>query len=500
MEENLHNDHLEDRFRKSLEPVLHNASSDGWDVPSDSVWDRIEGDINPPISHTPRKRWAWLLLLLLIPIGFLGWYYGMSRQTMHTTTETNALAPIPSQTVSPSFGHIEVNASAVPSTALTSPSALPLSSPTLVTTTELNVNTLQSGIPQKTISLSPVPTEASSVLPIDTTFSKTTPLSPTQKDSFPEFAVVQTPDWQVSTLTLPLRKPTVFSTRHADFATWAVESQVSEIDEPKRKRFSLGFYFSPVYANRTVSSETGNPDHPLIQAFRQQERAKFSNDAGLQIGYHISDRWSVYSGIRRLDVRRISRHNILFHYTEQNAQTDPDGNISNTYRSTISTSYGKADVNFQLQNRPRHDGNDLQEGDPIYVRFNSGQHFRFASIPLLVEYRFGRGPFRLAFKGGFVSHHLTHEELRVEVMAVSAFRPRLRHAMTDIESSFQDLRKVNFDAQIGLGLQYYFSDRVNLSVEPIFKKSLTAIHQDLTQEIRTYPFYLGIDAGVSFHF
>ena len=74
MSDHQHKDRLEEFFQKSLGDMNAPASADGWDTPSDRVWEGIAQNIPsnspPPAPNSQRKWWLASILILLLLLAF----------------------------------------------------------------------------------------------------------------------------------------------------------------------------------------------------------------------------------------------------------------------------------------------------------------------------------------------------------------------------------------------------------------------------------------------
>lgn len=70
MEENLHNDNLDSFFRKEFENLPDAPAPDGWDIPSDDLWGRIEAAT--PVGRGIFSFSRTKLLLGILLLGMLG--------------------------------------------------------------------------------------------------------------------------------------------------------------------------------------------------------------------------------------------------------------------------------------------------------------------------------------------------------------------------------------------------------------------------------------------
>jgi hypothetical protein len=114
------------------------------------------------------------------------------------------------------------------------------------------------------------------------------------------------------------------------------------------------------------------------------------------------------------------------------------------------------------------------------------QQFGYLEIPLEVNYTLVDRKFGVHLVGGLSSLFLTNNDILLES---DGLRTTIGEA--------NNLNSVNFSTNVGFGLDYKFTPKVRLNVEPVFKYQLNTF-SDTAGSFQ--PFSIGIYSGFSFKF
>jgi hypothetical protein len=115
-----------------------------------------------------------------------------------------------------------------------------------------------------------------------------------------------------------------------------------------------------------------------------------------------------------------------------------------------------------------------------------GQQIGYLEVPLEVNYALLDSKFGIDLIGGLSSLFLTDNSV---VLQSSGKTTELGEA--------NNINSVNFSTNVGLGLNYKFTDKLKLSVEPVFKYQLNTFN-DTSGNFN--PYSLGVYSGFSFKF
>jgi hypothetical protein len=199
---------------------------------------------------------------------------------------------------------------------------------------------------------------------------------------------------------------------------------------------------------------------------------------GMNLAYAISDKIKIRSGISK----------VAMSYNVEDILFSPGVAAS----SISSINYDNKSNNYQLDNaengvQASPNLNNALEFSPSSRSLPGelNQQFGFIEVPLEIEYNLLDKKIGLNIIGGGSSLFLDENSIQVNANNQNT---RLGEA--------NNINKVSFSANIGVGLDYKLTDSFLFNLEPIFKYQLNTFND--TQGV--HPFFFGIYSGVSFKF
>ncbi len=257
----------------------------------------------------------------------------------------------------------------------------------------------------------------------------------------------------------------------------------AEIAENKNGRWSVGANVAPVYFN---SFGEGSPIH---SAFVPNSKSGDINMSyGLSVGYALSKKLSIRSGINKVDygydTNEIEFTSAL---TASNALTDRStgqiDNISYTAQSqnlVVTSKVGAAAL-------PQKQGFSSDVAGKSTARDGvMAQQFGYVEVPVELDYALVNKRFGINLIGGVSSLFLVDNSVSLS-----------SGDLTTEMGEANNLNSVNFSGNIGLGVNYKFTPKVRLNIEPVFKYQLNTFSN--TQGT-FQPFSVGVYSGLSFRF
>ncbi len=237
---------------------------------------------------------------------------------------------------------------------------------------------------------------------------------------------------------------------------------------------------------------------------------------GARVGYHVNDRWTLYTGVGYARKEQKAKHNdVTLIYEEETPNSTEPVSVATKY--TLESSYGDTDLNINFTHRPRGDGKDCRKDDEFEVDIFTEQQTTFISVPLLAEFRpfrLSKSPFQFSFIGGLQSNFLVDKSLTINNIRLDkkcrehqGFDDRLTYDNVNIDENevFANLSNQTFDLQFGLGLRFIASHRLGLWLEPSYQRSLSPIYthppsKDDEFETKTFPQSYNLNFGIRYHF
>ncbi|HEA28609.1 MAG TPA: hypothetical protein ENH91_01205 [Leeuwenhoekiella sp.] len=255
-------------------------------------------------------------------------------------------------------------------------------------------------------------------------------------------------------------------------ATNAAE-EATEEEKTTTKRWALTPNIAPVYYN----SFSGSGIAPQFDGNSKEGRVNISY--GLLVSYAVNDKITVRSGLNKIDLSYNTNDAIL-----------STGAQSGSFQSLNFSR--KPDV-LQVESAVRGENNDA---DPLA---NSGeipepestigyvnQSLAYYEVPMEIEYALVERKVGVQVIGGLSTLFLNDNAL---TFSDNDFKTSLPEST--------NLNDVSFSTNIGLGLDYKFTDEIKFNLQPMFKYQLNAYKNDVSD---FKPYYLGLYTGLSIKF
>lgn len=255
------------------------------------------------------------------------------------------------------------------------------------------------------------------------------------------------------------------------------ETDKELVAENKGKRWSAGPSIAPVYFNAIGE---GSPVHSSFVPNSKSGNVNLSY--GLSLAYEINPKLTVRSGVHKVDYG-YDTNNVSFSTSLSainNGQistidyTSTSKNLVVTSKESPNSALAATNksIDFLAQN-PQKDG-------------IMSQQLGYIEVPMELNYTVIDNKFGLNIIGGLSSLFLIDN-------AVALTSGDLTTEMGEANN----VNDLNFSANFGLGVNYKFSQKVRLNIEPVFKYQLNTFSQ--TQGTFN-PYSLGVYSGLSFRF
>ncbi|QLG45313.1 outer membrane beta-barrel protein [Costertonia aggregata] len=254
------------------------------------------------------------------------------------------------------------------------------------------------------------------------------------------------------------------------------QEEEAVVENSTKDKWSAGPSVAPVYFNALGE---GSPVHSIFVPNGKSGNVNLSY--GLTVAYEISDRLSLRSGIHKVDYG-YDTNDVSFSSSLDGSTNDQIDNIS--YRATSKNLVlnSRAAPEASFQNPSDLDTNAISpERNGIM-----SQQFGYLEVPLELNYALVNKKVGVNLVGGFSSLFLVDNSVSVEgggqVMELG---------------EANNINSINFSANAGIGVDYKFSSKVKLNLEPVFKYQLNTFSEtDGTFQ----PFSVGVYSGLTFKF
>lgn len=499
MEDNLHNDRLEDFLKKSLEGHK--------EKPSDDVWDKIAADLgsDAPAKPVYRKRWL-LALLLLIPLGFIIYQQqsfqnqleNLSREIEQNEVQIEELkarendpqhrpaetppAAAPPQAANTSVGQKRNEKNFEKSVAQTNKH-------------KSEYRTNQTALNRKTTEAPPsFENETAQIFsdkveqPLaNAAYSEPPP------EQMPVVSKIEIPQ------TLPLRAAFLDYKMSPEILPAAQLAVFENAAASKKTGAKIGAHVTP-YLTKTKIEAKPPPTRPIPgrKSFPVETTAEGNGFlAGLNVEMPLFKNLSLESGMDYRSNVLSTQHKSVFQYRER---VPPQGTQNPNPRHDFNYDLNAPTGNYEITVRVSGvDSSRVPPPDTEQLEFvvESEETSQMVSIPLALKYRLGTGRWKVAFKGGVLANFLLKSDF--EIREIRSLNPRFRVA--------ERLRPVpgngpknsfSLDYLAGVGLEYQIGKSWNLNLEPVVAG--TFVDNNNTDFLNISNTYLGLNAGINYQF
>ncbi|SIQ05852.1 outer membrane beta-barrel protein [Maribacter ulvicola] len=245
-----------------------------------------------------------------------------------------------------------------------------------------------------------------------------------------------------------------------------------------RNRWSAGPNVAPVYFNALGE---GSPVNPIFSP--NTKSGSINMSYGVTVAYAVTKKLTIRSGINKVDYG-YDTEDVAF--SSSSTFVSNNGQLSSIdYAETSNTLTISSKVVDSEQFNTMSLAIDVTGKSPTREGHMS-QQFGYLELPVELNYALINKKFGINLIGGVSSLFLINN-------AVSLTSGNLT---TEIGEA-NNINNLNFSANMGLGLNYNFSQKVRFNVEPIFKYQLNTF-SNINGTFR--PYSLGVYSGLTFKF
>ncbi|MDF1559092.1 MAG: outer membrane beta-barrel protein [Bacteroidales bacterium] len=263
----------------------------------------------------------------------------------------------------------------------------------------------------------------------------------------------------------------------------AVPALPAVSSETAGHRFMVGASLSP---SMGFSPQGQNS---RLAELMSSESSRPSYTTGLTVGYRISDRLTIHSGIGLASVGQTINEVDVF------AGLSDFYSVKSNYLYSVETASGMiraGNTDLYLTDAGNRVGSLVQGADPskynlTQVGSEIRQVFRYLELPLLVRYKVIDGRMGLNLSGG-VAYGLLVDNAAYTGQGSDIIR--VGHT--------EGVNPYNISSQLGLGMEYNISTNVSFNFEPVLRYYMTPL-SDISGALYK-PYSLGIYSGLFFKF
>lgn len=243
-------------------------------------------------------------------------------------------------------------------------------------------------------------------------------------------------------------------------------------------RWSLGARVAPVYFS---SIGEGSPIHPNFVTNSKSGNVNLSY--GLSVSYEVAPKLSVRSGVNKVDYG-YDTNDIRFTSSLAASTQVHLSNIDyalaskNLVVQSLSDSEGTSDI--ILNNAKEVAGPEPSQSGRMV------QQFGYLEVPLELNYALLERKLGINLIGGVSSLFLLDNSVTLQSNS----------GVTQIGEA-NNINSINFSTNVGFGINYMLSQKIQVSVEPMFKYQL---HTFADSSGDFQPFSVGVYSGLNFKF
>lgn len=254
---------------------------------------------------------------------------------------------------------------------------------------------------------------------------------------------------------------------------------------PAEQRFLVGASMSP------TMSFSRSGQNPRLSELINSEKSRPAYSTGVSVGYKISDRLTIQSGIGMASIgQTISDINVYAGLSDFYA-------VKSSYLYSVETASGlilAGNTDLYLTDSKDRVGTIIQGNmadpskyDLTRVGSDIRQVFRYLELPLMLRYKVLDRKVGLNLSGG-VAYGLLLDNSAFTGKGADMIR--VGHT--------EGVNMHNLSSQLGLGMEYNLGQKITFNLEPVFRYYVTPL-SDISGSIYK-PYSLGFWSGFSFKF
>ncbi|WP_108425188.1 outer membrane beta-barrel protein [Flagellimonas amoyensis] len=241
-------------------------------------------------------------------------------------------------------------------------------------------------------------------------------------------------------------------------------------------KWSVGPSVAPVYFG---ASGNGSPIHSDFSS--NSKSGNFNLSYGLTVAYEVGKKVKIRSGVHKVNYG-YDTNDVVFSSTLRSSSNEMFANID--YRQT-SESLVVQSANKSYSSPIASDGKEVLNATAA-LDGKMVQQLGYIEVPVEINYALVDKKFGVDLIGGVSSLFLVDNSVLLESQDL----------VTEVGEA-NNANSVNFSANLGMGLNYDFSPKVQFNIEPVFKYQLNTFSN--TAGV-FQPFSIGVYSGVSFKF
>jgi hypothetical protein len=249
----------------------------------------------------------------------------------------------------------------------------------------------------------------------------------------------------------------------------AIAETKKEDEDKNMNKWSIATNAAPVYFN-----SLGKGSSLDAQFNDNAKNGEVTMSYGVSASYAINNKLSIRSGINKVNLGYNTNNVVVFESVGIQSNTSALRNINTSDNPDISLISGES-LNAA--------------SNETFIKTSNtsiNQSLGYIEIPLEIEYAIINKKIGFNVIGGFSSFILSSNELFSEF---EGQRTKIGEAT--------NLNKVSYSANLGLGLNYKITKKLDLNLEPLFKYQINTFN-NTSGDFK--PYFIGVYTGIGFKF
>ncbi|MEL6719155.1 MAG: hypothetical protein AAFO82_15230 [Bacteroidota bacterium] len=460
---------IDDFFKKAFEKEEH--SDEGWNAPSDSVWEKLSTPENNKRPLFMYWRWtaiAAAIILLLIAGQFL-------YQQRQLQKQSEKIEQLEKQLKDQASNHLKPT--------------LNFDKEIAITNDNFSITEIESSSDKKE-KITALPPQKSAATTSKEHSSKQQVATGTERDDHPLesplTSVESIPERDEISTILPLNSPTNL-----------LEKSTPNLNMPKLLHIET-VKTKPSYltTNYAITESAQAFDHRRIQSFRRSNVIKEQNlNLGLRYTHFLDKNWFIESGVHYSKSTAERRHLLRSRFQKNEERPGSNDNFESTHNLSLFSSAYELETDVVLS-RSSNSNNTILDGRNLRLVGVVTNELQRLSIPMLIGHQLKYQRWNWTLKAGLIPNVKLVDEVRLDRILSSDSEFMVQSIADTKRRSNQQGISMDWYFYAGSALSYQVSDTWALQLEPFFSRSLSA--QPGLQNNTVFNHSTGIHVGLRY--
>ncbi len=250
----------------------------------------------------------------------------------------------------------------------------------------------------------------------------------------------------------------------------AENTETTKTQNPKAMRWRIAPNIAPVYFN-----SLGNGSSIDAQFNNNSKTGEITMSYGINASYAVNKKIRIRTGINKVNLGYNTNDVIVFESTSAKVST----------LKNINTSTGENPKDVSAISSENL--STTNKGPKSFLNTSINQSFGFIEIPLELEYALLDKKLGINIIGGFSSFFLNDNQVY----------SKFDGGNKSLIGEANNINDISYSANLGLGLNYKITKKVNFNLEPMFKYQINTF-DNTSGDFE--PYFIGVYTGVAIKF